>query len=239
MADNVTITPGTGVAIATDDVGGVQYQRVKLDLGAEGLSAPVVGPIPVSQPGLPVALGAGGGLKAEGIGAGGTPAGGVLTVQGTDAGALRILTNNGLADGTANPRAFVDSGAGLAVPGFVMMATPGAATAPPNVLRTPAVFKPLSAVVITAETTIWTPTAGKKFRLMGYAITQGVATGAITLKDNTAGTTILVIPPNTIGVHQLSPAMGNGILSAAANNVLTATGVVTETITGYVFGTEE
>ena len=52
MADNVSVTPGAGTTIATDDVGGVQYQRVKLDLGGDGASAPVSGAIPVSQPGL-------------------------------------------------------------------------------------------------------------------------------------------------------------------------------------------
>src|SRR5258708_7046612 len=52
-------------------------------------------------------------------------------------------------------------------------------------LRTPSVFKQLSAVVVTSETTIWTPTSGKKFRLMGFLLTQGVLTGAVTLKDNT------------------------------------------------------
>lgn len=105
--------------------------------------------------------------------------------------------------------------------------------------RTPLVFKNLSAVVITTETTIWTPAAGKKFRLMGYCLAQGVATGAVTLKDNTAGATIMIIPPNTIGVAFCSNPMGNGILSATINNLLTATGASTETITGYVFGTEE
>jgi len=30
MADNVPVTPGTGTNIATDDVGGVQHQRVKM-----------------------------------------------------------------------------------------------------------------------------------------------------------------------------------------------------------------
>lgn len=105
--------------------------------------------------------------------------------------------------------------------------------------RVPIVFKNLSAVLITAETTIWTPTAGKKFRLMGFCLAQGVVTGAITLKDNTAGTTILIIPQNTIGVSFCSPAVGNGILSATINNVLTATGAATETITGFIFGTEE
>jgi hypothetical protein len=74
---------------------------------------------------------------------------------------------------------------------------------------------------------------------MGFILTQGVATGAVTLKDNTGGSTIFIIPPNTIGVYLASPAFGNGILSAAANNVLTATGASTETLTGVVFGTEE
>lgn len=105
--------------------------------------------------------------------------------------------------------------------------------------RTPLVFKNLNAVLITAETTIWTPAATKKFRIMGYCLSQGVVTGAITLKDNTAGTTIMIIPQNTIGVAFCSNPMGNGILSVTANNVLTATGAATETITGYVFGTEE
>lgn len=105
--------------------------------------------------------------------------------------------------------------------------------------RNPNVFKSLSAVVVTAETTIWTPAAGKKFRLMGYILSQGVATGAVTLKDNTAGSTIHIIPQNTIGVYIVSPGFGNGQLSAAANNVLTATGASTETLTGMVFGTEE
>jgi hypothetical protein len=105
--------------------------------------------------------------------------------------------------------------------------------------RTPTTFKSVNALLITAEQTVWTPAGGKKFRLMGFVLTQGVLTGAITLKDNTAGTTILVIPPTTVGVAFASPPMGNGFLSAAANNVLTATGVATETITGYFFGTEE
>src|SRR5271154_3473343 len=65
-------------------------------------------------------------------------------------------------------------------------------------LRTPNIFKTLSSVTISSETTIWTPASGKKFRLMGWCITQGTVTGAITIKDNTGGTTILIIPPQTI-----------------------------------------
>lgn len=34
MADNLDITQGTGTTVATDDVGGVHYQKVKLAIGA-------------------------------------------------------------------------------------------------------------------------------------------------------------------------------------------------------------
>lgn len=43
MADNVAITAGAGTSIATDDVAGVQFQKVKLDGGGDGLSAPITG----------------------------------------------------------------------------------------------------------------------------------------------------------------------------------------------------
>ena len=38
MADNVNVTPGTGTVIAADDIGGVQHQRVKVVIGADGIS---------------------------------------------------------------------------------------------------------------------------------------------------------------------------------------------------------
>lgn len=38
MADNVSITAGTGTSVATDNIGGVNYQRIKLDNGADGVS---------------------------------------------------------------------------------------------------------------------------------------------------------------------------------------------------------
>ena len=103
--------------------------------------------------------------------------------------------------------------------------------------RTPFVFKTVNAVVITAAATLWTPAAGKRFRLMGFLLAQGVVTGAVTLADG--GATIFIIPPNTIGLVIPPPALGNGILSAAANNALTAIGAATETLTGTIWGTEE
>lgn len=39
MADNVPITAGSGTIIAADDVSGVEYQRVKVTLGADGVAA--------------------------------------------------------------------------------------------------------------------------------------------------------------------------------------------------------
>lgn len=42
MADNTTITPGTGLTIATDEVGAAHYQRIKISLGADGVAVDAV-----------------------------------------------------------------------------------------------------------------------------------------------------------------------------------------------------
>lgn len=39
MADNIAITAGSGTSVATDDIAGVHYQRVKLAVGADGAAA--------------------------------------------------------------------------------------------------------------------------------------------------------------------------------------------------------
>jgi hypothetical protein len=103
--------------------------------------------------------------------------------------------------------------------------------------RTPNKFIVVALGAGTAETTIWTPTGGKKFRLMGFLLTCGAAS-TLTFKDNTAGTTIFAArgPLDT----PISPnAMINGILSAAANNLLTVTRGTSCTLDGVVWGTEE
>ena len=48
MADNVPITAGVGTSIATDDVGGVQFQRVKLAQGADGVAVDVTAAAPLN-----------------------------------------------------------------------------------------------------------------------------------------------------------------------------------------------
>jgi hypothetical protein len=50
MADNVGYTPGSGEVIATDDIGGVQFQRVKPVWGIDGVAQDVNDntPLPVT-----------------------------------------------------------------------------------------------------------------------------------------------------------------------------------------------
>ena len=52
MADNVAITPGSGVIVATDDVGGgVQVQRAKVTWGVDGTATDVskTAPLPTTD----------------------------------------------------------------------------------------------------------------------------------------------------------------------------------------------
>lgn len=105
--------------------------------------------------------------------------------------------------------------------------------------RSPGKFISVNALSIAAEATVWTPASGRRFRLLGYELSS---TGAqnIVLKDGTAGATILVIPGLTPGQLNYSPDnFGNGILSAAANNVLTANAGGVNALSGFFFGTEE
>lgn len=52
MADNVIISQGVGTTIATDDVAGVQYQRVKLSQGADGSATDVSSAAPLQVTGV-------------------------------------------------------------------------------------------------------------------------------------------------------------------------------------------
>jgi hypothetical protein len=53
MPDNTSIRDAANVTvpIASDDVSGVQFQKVKLDVGGDGVSVPVDGALPVSAVG--------------------------------------------------------------------------------------------------------------------------------------------------------------------------------------------
>ena len=47
MADNIAVTAGTGTTVATDDIAGVHYQRVKLTQGADGSATDVSSAAPL------------------------------------------------------------------------------------------------------------------------------------------------------------------------------------------------
>ena len=103
--------------------------------------------------------------------------------------------------------------------------------------RTPNIFKTFSLAQDTVETTIWDPAPGKKFRVMGLIATCEAA-AELTFKDNTAGSTIFVARAS--GDTPISPSgMGNGILSATVDNVLTVTRSASVALRGTVWGTEE
>lgn len=104
--------------------------------------------------------------------------------------------------------------------------------------RSPDTFKSIASTSVTAGSPVagWTPASGKKFRLMGYALSLSVA-GSVVLQDAT--TEKIRTPLMPAGIGQPSPAMGNGILSAAANNSLNLDVTATGTVSGFLFGTEE
>jgi hypothetical protein len=59
MADNIPITPGTGDTVAADDIAGAKYQRIKLTLGADGVSdgdVSTANPMPVKNQNVATAV---------------------------------------------------------------------------------------------------------------------------------------------------------------------------------------
>jgi len=77
---------------------------------------------------------------------------------------------------------------------------------------------------------------GKKFVFMGALLSVSGTPGNVVLKDG-ANTVYLI--PSTSANMPLSIDLRNGILSAAANNILTAVGSADATISGTIWGTEE
>ncbi len=107
-------------------------------------------------------------------------------------------------------------------------------------VRTPKVFTDVAAVVINSIATVWTPAGGKKFRLMGGALSCNTAINVL-FEDNTASAPNFVYRTPTLlaGTPFAFTLGGNGRVSATADNVLKATGSSTGTITGTLYGTEE
>ena len=56
MADNINVTPGSGATVAADDVGGVLFQKIKLDAGGDGATVPLVAGQTTMSASIPVAI---------------------------------------------------------------------------------------------------------------------------------------------------------------------------------------
>jgi hypothetical protein len=120
-------------------------------------------------------------------------------------------------------------------------------------IRIANVYKTVSATAA-GNTPVWTPTAGKKFRLMGYTIDvagTAAATGVQVLQLRDNATVIKNHLANLIqtttasisgGDSHMGADLGQGQLSALANNVLNinlGTAMATGAVVVHAWGTEE
>lgn len=132
-----------------------------------------------------------------------------------------------LSDVMANPTA--------PLVGAVLAAWDGAAL---QRLRMATTYKTIAAVAVVAGTpqTVWTPTAGKKFRLMFAALSLSVA-GAVLLLDQAAE---MIRTPTLLAAAPFAlPDLGNGRLSSVANNLLRIDVTANGNVSGFVAGMEE
>lgn len=250
----VQITPGAGKTIASDTVAGIDYQQLKIVDGTVGGTAPA-------------AVTAGNALKVDGsaatqpvqgTGTPGVPQGGVLTVQGAGIGASVPIRMVAVPLGSTMTTQVVGisygDGPGNPPFGTVPLLHDGQSNAYPQ--RTPSVFKQAAASAA-GTTAIWTPAAGKRFRLMRLEMSlpgnaaQAVA-GILTLQLMDAATGVplafdVFVPavPLTTSVTGWRSGwidLGNGILSAAANNALglsLSAALTTGSVRVNACGTEE
>jgi hypothetical protein len=144
----------------------------------------------------------------------------------TKVGGTAITAAAAMADATSNPTASLD--------GACLMLFNGATW---DRVRVPNTYKDQSTVAIGTIATVWTPTSGKKFRLMGGSISVSAA-GSVLFEDNSGGNTIFRTPKLAVDTVYNFDIPG-GKLSAAANNVLKATLSTTGNLIGTIWGTEE
>jgi hypothetical protein len=141
-----------------------------------------------------------------------------------------VLDPAALADATANPTT-------LGLGALLLGLAPSGGAMRWDRRRFPNVFKTFDLSSATAETTIWTPGGGRKFRLMGLVFGGG-GSSKLTFRDGTGGTAIL-LAQNTANQGFWLDLGPLGILSGAADNVLTVTRGSATALHGTVYGTEE
>jgi hypothetical protein len=246
------IQDGVGATLATVTAG----NALKVDGSA--VTQPVSGTVTANQ-GTPNAAGTNSWPVQGAVADGGTPGNAVVSGILDASSKARSLASAALADGqnpannvlgavmmcrNANTPTYVAvNGSGLVADGdnggrspvFVLQVQTGATASKAfSLQRTPFVFKTVQATA-SGSTALWTPAAGRKFRLMRYSVfvtdnairaAAGVLT--VSLLDSAADIAQdhdIFVPSSaldTTGALYSSGwiDLGNGVLSAAANNVL-------------------
>lgn len=229
MADNIAVTAGSGTTIATDQVGTVHYQKVKLIDGTADSEAAIGGDasngLDVDVTRLPALVA--GNANIGDVDVASLPSGNIG--QQAMAASVSTVPANNITDATyIGDIKFGEAlPAGTAVIGDLVS------------VKTPSKFVSLAAVDTVSIATVWTPGTGKKFRLMGGTISTSTAISVL-FEDNSAGAGNFVYrTPVLVANTPYNFDLGNGVLSAAANNVLKATGSAAGTVTGTLYGIEE
>lgn len=115
-----------------------------------------------------------------------------------------------------------------------------------DMARIPTVFKAISAVTITAATgsTVWDPASGKKFRLLGFALSASAATSFKFYEGLTTALTTLILQTPIVAAAGVIvcgwPMLGNGIRASAVDmNLNLDVSGTTPAVSGWVCGVEE
>ena len=161
---------------------------------------------------------------ADAVVAANQPAVGVKAFNGTTWDRLRTVSGDQMTTGILAAMSMVYDGANYDRP------------------RTPDTFKPFSVTVASIGTgqTVWTvASTNKRFRLLGFAVTSDKAV-QVNFKDGSVATifsTPVLVAATPFGVS----GIGNGMLSASANNLLQldVSASVPAVISGTIWGTEE
>lgn len=95
----------------------------------------------------------------------------------------------------------------------------------------------MNAITITSITSVWVPTSGKKFRLMGGSFSVSAAVSVL-FEDQVAGAFVWRTP-KLLADTPYNFDLGNGKLSGIAGQILKATSSAAAVITGTLYGTEE
>jgi hypothetical protein len=229
LADNITVTPGTGKTIGADEVSTVLYQRVKVVWGPDGTvnDADVASGAP-----LPVQLRSPTGTSL--IGTAGTASAAVVTIQGIASGTAIAATAAGdTASGSS------DAGNPVKTGGLAKTANP---TAVSDGQRVASLFDKLGKQVVvgairdlkgmqsttisssTSETTIVTAVASTFLDLYGLVLTNTSASATkVTIKDSTSGTTRAVYEVPAGDTRGFMLPVDSALPQAAVNTAWTAT----------------